>query len=63
MSIRRFFPVVISLVFASQSLPLASAAGSQPDVNFKIYSPGAASAPVGNDASRVVVEISDVAGK
>jgi len=50
MSMRWFVPLLTSLVFVSQSVPLSLAA-SQPDVNFKIYSPGSASPPVGNEPS------------
>lgn len=35
----RIFPVLISVLIAGQAAPAAIAASSQPDVNFKIYSP------------------------
>ncbi len=39
---QRIIPVLLSILMAGQVVPAASAAGSQPDVNFKIYSPEAA---------------------
>jgi hypothetical protein len=36
---QRIIPVLLSILMAGQAVPAALAAGSQPDVNFKIYSP------------------------
>ena len=48
---RRLLPAVMSLILTGQCLPAAVAASSQPDVNFKIYSPAAPSGAEGASAS------------